>query len=119
MSLGSSRANPEGSPYLAPDTWQHGHTAGEHATTHTHTTTQARDGHSDAADAAAWQGQASGQTAGPAEPPDIGSRLLQIEAKLAARDWGAYFEHRAADRRPAGTISVVIPIRTPMRPTTC
>jgi hypothetical protein len=82
MPPGSSRANPEGSPYLAPSTWQHGHTAGEHATTHTHTTTQARDGHSDATDAAAWQGQTSGQTAGPAEPPAIGSRLLQIEADI-------------------------------------
>ncbi|GAB2490003.1 hypothetical protein GCM10027063_34120 [Promicromonospora xylanilytica] len=83
------RAKPEGSPASTqyPAVWAHGRRtrddAHEHATTHTHATTQAREGHSDATDAAAWQGQASGQTAGPADPPDIGSRLLQIEAPRA------------------------------------
>ena len=71
-----TRRDPASSP---PGTWQHAHTADAHVTTDTRAPTQVRDGHSDATDTAAWQGQASGQTAGPAEPPDIGSRLLQIE----------------------------------------
>lgn len=52
-------------------------------------------------------------------PPGNGSRLLQIEAKRAARDWGAYFQHRTADLRLVGVISVVMPIGTSRRSTTC